>query len=176
MVDRAGPVPGHRPQLGPCWLFTGYRDRFGYGQFARGRKHGGTIRAYRFAWILAHGEIDSGLEVCHHCDNPGCVNPSHLFLGTHAENMADMAQKGRWTPRALRRGDEHHARRKPECLARGSKHGAAKLTEDQVATIRAAFAAGGVTKTELARRFNVTRTLIYMAVTGRTWKHVKEVA
>jgi hypothetical protein len=77
---------------GECWEFLGTRDKDGYGRLAvDGRK----TRAHRVAWVVYRGEIPEGLHVLHTCDVPACVNPEHLFLGTHADNMHDRDAKGR---------------------------------------------------------------------------------
>ena len=75
-----------------CWLYTGFIKWDGYGWTCR---RGRYMTAHRYAWILTHGEPQPGLEIMHLCDNPPCCNPAHLRLGTHTENMADMAARGR---------------------------------------------------------------------------------
>lgn len=103
-----------------CWEWTGGFTRGGYGRFRMGSVADGTRgqrRAHRVSWELFHGPIPNGYDVCHACDNPPCVNPDHLFLGTRKDNMVDMRRKGR--------------------AAANERHPQAKLTDGQVAEIRA---------------------------------------
>lgn len=107
-----------------CWEWQAARGYFGYGVFSiRSR----LLPAHRYAYELVHGAIPQGWQVCHVCDNPPCVNPSHLWLGTAKANAQDMARKGRdpmhTHPENVLRGDQHPARQHPECLARGDRHG-----------------------------------------------------
>jgi hypothetical protein len=114
-----------------------------------GRK---TFRAHRLVWEQSHGVIPEGLCVCHHCDNPVCVNVNHLFLGTNAENTADKMNKGR-----------HFAQF-------GEMHGLAKLTEDKVMEIRLSTEY----QSEMARKFGVSEATISNIKHHRTWAHLPD--
>jgi len=125
-----------------CWLWQRALDEWGYGRFGGGSAH-------RVAWRFAYGPVPKGLQVLHRCDNPPCVRPDHLFLGSQADNMADMVVKGR--------------------ALRGERNPNAKLTWEAVRAIRAQHAAG-VSKHSLSRQFGVDRTVITSIVDGLTWK------
>lgn len=97
-VDKAGPVPTHLPHLGPCWLWTGHNKKGAWPYGAIRTKANGVWSysvAHRVSWELHNGPIPSGLWALHRCDNPLCVRPDHLFLGTAKHNTADMKAKGR---------------------------------------------------------------------------------
>lgn len=139
-----------------CWIWHGNLRTNGYGAFFQ---RGVFVRAHRMSWELLRGPIPDGLEVCHNCptgDNPRCVRPDHLWLGTHADNMRDMAVKGR----AYRLGVVH-----------GEQQGLSKLTENDVRIIRAERATGALLST-LAQRFNVHFSVIGKIARRRAWKHV----
>jgi hypothetical protein len=160
-------------KTGECWLFTGARLPRGYGMIsAEGRR----VYAHRLSYELNIGSIPAGMFVCHRCDNPSCVRPEHLFLGTHHENMADMTAKGRQA-----RGNTHGSRLRPETnhspkkklnAARGERSGKAKLTEAQVVAIRSAYATGGTSQLRLAKEHGVAESLIWAIVHRRIWAHV----
>ena len=81
---------------GGCWIWVGNRTKGEYGRFSvGGRSNRIRYRAHRFSWMMTYGPIHDGMDVLHECDNPSCVNPEHLKLGSHADNMRDMALKGR---------------------------------------------------------------------------------
>lgn len=99
----------HVDKSGDCWLWTGATDHNGYGKVDYRTPLRRTLGAHRISWMLRYGDIPNGLKVLHKCDNPKCVNPDHLFLGTHQDNMDDMVAKGRqkslsWEEQKRRRG------------------------------------------------------------------------
>jgi hypothetical protein len=145
-------------RTGSCWEWTAYRQGSGYGWFwVRGQgPQRVSVLAHRMAWELTHGPIPDGLCVCHHCDNPPCCNPVHLFLGTDSDNKVDAWNKGRGT-RPCKWGEEN---------------GYAKLTEAAIREIRRRYAAGGVTQQELADAYGVNQTKISAAILRRTWAHI----
>src|SRR5215469_312167 len=135
-----------------CIEWKGAKNDKGYGQLM---VNGKVVYAHRYIYELSRGEILEDHEICHHCDNPSCVRPSHLFDGTHRENLIDAGIKG------------HMARE-----TKGSKHGMAVLNEEQVLEIRHKYAMGGTTYKKLAREYDVYWSVIQKIVTRTTWKHI----
>lgn len=140
-----------------CWLWIGALSRTGYGAFSLIGHKG--VPAHRAAWILFRGEIPAGLCVCHRRDNRICVNPDHMFLGSHRENMLDCLRKGRFvTERML-------------ASRRGERHGRAKITASDVTDIRNAYAAGEM-PLKISSRYNISAATISNIVARRKWRHV----
>lgn len=152
-----------------CWLWQGPCNWRGYGLF--GYSIGGgkwkQCGAHRVAFELTLGLIPMGLYVCHRCDNPGCVNPDHLFLGTPIANTADMVSKGRQA-----RGDLHGSRLHPERRPRGEEHHRAVLTADIVREIRREYA-NGARQCDLAVRFGMRQRNVSNVVRRQTWREVE---
>lgn len=135
-----------------CWEWKGSKSKDGYGKFVAL----GNQLAHRVSWIIHNGEIPKGLQVLHECDNPPCVNPKHLFLGTNHDNVLDKVKKGRLVV--------------PD--NRGSKSGNAILGEDDVIRILS-LSKGGYSPKEISRMVSkISRTSIYDIVMKRTWKHI----
>lgn len=166
-VDKDGPIPEHRPDLGHCWVWTARRIAWGYGGFWVNRRN---MAAHRFSWELHNGPIPEGLWVLHACDNPPCIRPDHLFLGTVIDNNLDKLRKGRQA-----KGETHGAYTKPERRVRqtGSQHGRAKLDEIKVTEILRRYSTGDVTQKELAVAYGVTPTAIRKVVKRIGWLHVQ---
>jgi hypothetical protein len=137
-------------QSSGCWYFTGFLDEGGYGSFSAGNK---TWRAHRYSFTVFKVDIPDGMGVHHTCDNPQCVNPDHLWVGTQAENNADKVAKGR-----------HNG------WNRKTPHPSQKLSKDQVRTIRECSTSAGI----LAKEFGVSRTIICNARRGDSYQHVED--
>jgi hypothetical protein len=137
-----------------CWAWTAARNPLGYGEFrAKTDRRAGMDLAHRVAYELTYGPIPLGMQVCHRCDNPSCVRPDHLFLGSNADNVADRQAKGR------------------SGSARGAQNPNAKLDIERVAEIRRRHAAGETT-VALGAEFGVTATLIGLIARRKVWRHV----
>ena len=157
-------------KAGECWVWTGGTMGWGYGYFdLAGSRHG----AHRISWMLARGPIPAGLFVCHRCDNPPCVNPDHLFVGTQFDNMADARAKGRLSPTIFDGTQVELMRlgRHPGRQARGERVATAKLTEGQVREIRRRLAEGA-NQSALAREYGVVHQLVSRIASRGIWKHV----
>src|SRR3990167_815457 len=147
-----------------CWQWIGGTKYYGYGYLW---VDGKLVRAHRFSWKLHFGEIPVGLQVLHKCDNGGCVNSEHLFLGTADDNNKDAAQKNRTA-----KGERHFTKTRPDRIARGERAGAAKLTEQDIKTIRNEFSTGQISQGKLAKRYGVWQPTIGEIVRRKTWAHI----
>lgn len=134
-----------------CWLWLGRKSKRGYGVLVH---KGRTWRAHRLWWTLQHGSIPRGKVLCHHCDTRACIRPSHLFLGTPADNNADMHKKGR--------------------NVRGERTAKAKLTAAKVRQIRALWRPRKVSARYLGARFGVSERQVWNVLKRTSWNHVAE--
>ena len=166
-------IKGHNPSIDPierfwryanprgesdCWEWMSTLDTKGYGRMIVKRRQ---VSAHRFSWELHKGSIPKGLHVCHHCDNPRCVNPTHLFLGTQQDNMDDMNRKNRGRHPL---GGVH--------IVRPSSTYRCKLSEALVGEIRERYTQGNISMRTLAHEYGVSKSAITSVVTRRTWRHI----
>lgn len=143
-----------------CWLWNACVDKGGYGLILLHEKQ--LLKSHRVSWIIHRGPIPDGLHVLHNCpggDNPSCINPEHLWLGTNLDNVRDKMSKGRHSmgDRTKSTGELSHF---------------SKLTTEQVIQIRNLYSTGGLTYRDLSSRFGVCFQVIGAIVKRKTWKHV----
>ncbi len=145
------PVPfcDHVQRGENCWEWIGTKFTNGYGRATVGRK---SVGAHRVAWEMWYGAIPTGMYVCHSCDNRACVRLAHLFLGSPAENLADMKAKGR--------------------SLTGERNPNVRLTTEQVREIRHRYRNGGITQAALAIEFGVVEGNVWNVLHGRSWGNV----
>jgi hypothetical protein len=181
-----------------CWIWTGDINTCGYGRF---RLNGKKVSAHGISYRNFKGEIPCNLCVLHNCptgDNPSCVNPLHLWLGTHRDNNRDREAKGRgnqpsgdrhgsktcpgslpsgdahWSrlnPEKVHRGDDHYSRLHPEKMARGESGGNSKLKNEQVIEIRR-LRGEGLTLARIGEMFGVTKNTVHSIIIRKTWAHL----
>lgn len=155
-----------------CWVWSGDRAGAGYGRIGVGGRNSSKLLAHRLSWEIHHGPIPDGLFVCHHCDNPTCVRPDHLFLGTTRDNARDMAAKGRQVfqrhPERAARGARNGAYTRPDRVRRGAANGRARLGPAQVRLIREMSPAKSCA--ELAREFGVAWSTVRRILSGEGWR------
>lgn len=134
-----------------CWIWKGDADDDGYGRLWCNERRR-SMRAHRVSWELHNDQIPDGFDVLHKCDNPPCVRPDHLFLGTNVENSADRDAKGR--------------------TLRGEDHGMAIVTDALVREIRQRYQQGGINETMLGAEYGLSQTAVSQIVLKKCWKHI----
>ena len=135
-----------------CWIWTGALSK-GYGAIRLPGQGGGQTSASRVAYLLSYGDIPAGKHVCHRCDNPPCVRPDHLFLGTPTDNVRDCILKGRR-------------------IQVGERNGSARLTNNEVKGMRRDYGTGRFTYKMLASKYAVCWSTVQKIISGHRWKHV----
>jgi hypothetical protein len=172
-----------------CWEWMGTKNSYGYGVVMINRK---VKRTHRVSWEIHNGPIPKGLYVCHHCDNPPCVRPDHLFLGTCSDNLHDMVKKGRHgsitKPESCLRGKDHWTQKRPELLEHfprgqrwaelhpghakpGERNPNAHLTEKNVLEIHRLHQ-NKIGARTIAKQFGVCRSTVNWIIKGRNWPHL----
>lgn len=167
-VSVRGDFWSHVQKSDGCWEWVGARNPNGYGNHhAQGR----TRKAHRVSWEMEYGPIPEGMLVLHRCDNPPCVRPDHLFLGTQRDNLRDAIAKGRWnSPKRVRSyavtAQKLSARSGPS----GESNPNARLTAAEVASIRTRYASGLESQSRIAADYGITQVNVSHIVRGLSWR------
>lgn len=149
-----------------CYVWQGATESFGYGVIGdENGRQGGNLLTHRASWMLTYGPIPEGMCVLHACDNPPCVRPDHLFLGTRLDNNLDMVNKGR-----------HAAQIGTHNLPRGEEHRRSKVTGAQVLDMRARYQSKQASVQQLADEYELDVSTVHRMATGRAWKHLEQTA
>lgn len=155
-VNKEGPTPPHRPEIGNCWIWIGSKIASGYGKFLIG---GRELKSHRLSFALQYGEIRDRIWALHKCDNPACVRPSHLFEGDHQANTADMVAKGR-VARGIRHG---------QC---GEKSCRTKMTAEKVLKMREIYRTQKISTRELGNLMGIAKSTAGAIINRTSWSHI----
>lgn len=162
-INKNGPIPEHRPDLGPCWIWTGMHHKRGYGEYHTPGNCRKVRRVHRLIFQLFVGSLKATDHCLHHCDNPPCCNPRHLWKGTHLDNMRDMAAKGRRSKGGPVKGQ-------PQLASRGERNGNSKLTPELVRAIRAS--ASTLSHRRTAIMFAISKCTVEKIRSRDLWAHL----
>ncbi len=152
---------------GDCWMWIGGKSKEGYGKLKLRFKRNNINKSYlahRVSYRIHNGNFDESLLVCHNCDNPSCVNPNHLFLGTNADNSLDMKLKSRAC-----KGNDNWMRKNPDRVKRGLNHPRAKFSAKDISKIFD-LKSQGKTGREISNIFEVHEETIYRLLNGKSYK------
>ena len=135
-----------------CWLWTGAKRGRGYGVLRRGSADEGFVDSHRFSYEIHFGPVPEDMWVLHHCDNPSCIRPSHIYAGTPKQNNQDMVFRGR--------------------SIRGESHANSRLTFNQVKIIRSEYIPHKIFMETFAKRFRVSVSTIQRVISKESWNHI----
>jgi len=155
-----------------CWIWPS-KNRYGAVRFSVGKERSWLV--HRFSWLIHRGEIPAGMCVCHTCDVSRCVNPDHLYLGTHAENMRDMKNRKRYkvpSKEDCKKGYGLGLKLHPAPIRRGERQYNAKLTDAQAREIKELVGPKGMTHRAVAKMFGITHKTVWEIYHGLRWAHV----
>lgn len=141
-------------KTGDCWIWTKNTYKYGYGRLSIGKSK--QIRAHRYMYEKTYGVIPNGMNVLHSCDNPRCIKPEHLFLGTQKDNVTDMMKKRRGGYKSFK----------------GEEHSNSKLKDTDIIKIKEMWSSGLFLQREIAKELGISQQVISKIVNGIAWKHL----